>query len=183
MLIFFFLFIFYLVVQHSKTQSEPVSETVVTVTVTRLTVTRTPTKALVVTCPQKRPSSWKLLESNHRLWNKVGRKISKTLCTSDTSLRLPKPLSFTLMSNCSAESHNWILNLEHFLSPALFSTLFRFFLCWGYTFATVCLRVWVYQSRQAHYVFISPTTSVPPFRPSTRSSRLWNFDNGTWKMT
>lgn len=129
MLIFFifFLFFFYLVVQHSKTQSEPVSETVVTVTVTRLTVTRTPTKALVVTCPQKRPSSWKLLESNHRLWNKVGRKISKTLCTSDTSLRLPKPLSFTLMSNCSAESHNWILNLEHFLSPALFSTLFRFF--------------------------------------------------------
>lgn len=59
----------------------------------------------------------------------------------------------------------------------------------------VCVRVWrcepmcilytspVYQSRQAHYVFISPTTSASPFSPPSLSTRLWNFDNGTWKMT
>lgn len=84
-----------------------------------------------------------------------------------------------------------LLNSE---AATLFS--FYFVLC---TFLTLCackcaylraserVRILctfsVYQSRQAHYVFISPTTSASPFSPPSLSTHLWNFDNGTWKMT
>lgn len=44
----------------------------------------------------------------------------------------------------------------------------------------------VYQTRQAHYDFISQTTLASPFSPcwgSAGSVLLYNFHNGTWKAT
>lgn len=80
----------------------------------------------------------------------------------------------------------WLLHSPRYFVPGPFSHLkvcaLRVFLkaseqvCILYTSS-------VYQSRQAHYVFISPTTSASPFSPPSLSTHLWNFDNGTRKMT
>lgn len=182
-----------LVVRHLKTLSEPASETAVMVTATRLTVTRTPTKVPAAICQQRKPSSWRPRASNHRLWNKVSPRwcnltvwwmndASQTKHLDQmTSSSFPcaAVICIALLTCMNAPDLNWLLCSLHF------SRLLPVCLCVPHLRcerAHILYTPSVYQSRQAHYVFISPTTSASPFSPPSLRTHRWNFDNGTWKM-
>lgn len=144
----------YPVVQHLRTRSERASETAVTVTATRLTATRTPTRVPVVTCLQKKPSSWRLQELNQHLWNKV---------SSHRQFRQPQK---------RMQSHvhlNWMNQLDFFIrtywDPELISCNFILLLLCSLHFSHFgCMPVCAFEGKRVgahslHVFSLSKQTS------------------------
>lgn len=128
----------YLVVQRLRTQSERASETAVMVTATRLTATRTPTRVPVVTCLQKKPSSWRLQELNQHLWNKV----SSHWHFHQPRKRMPSHVHFNQMNQLDFFIRaNW--------APELISCNFiLFLLCLPHFSHFVCMPMCVFEGKQ-----------------------------------
>lgn len=115
------------------------------------------------------------------------RPASKTTRAKMSSTSFPSCRSYLYSA---PDLHERPSNLNRFLLCSAFALFLPcvYWACLCYVFGR-CERASsphtsaVYQSRQAHYVFINPTTPASPFSPPLLSSHLWNFDYGTWKVT